>query len=157
LLGIAPKTLRLAAEGGEIEGTQANERILTMRPTGHIRQRSPKSFEIRYSLGTDKATGKDRYATATVVGTRKDAERELRRRLLTLDTGEHVDSDRITVGKWLADWLATVRGELAPKSYERYAEMVGVFGASRKESIGDAGSWCGNDRSDFKRADAPAV
>ena len=95
-----------------------------MRPTGHIRQRSPKSFEIRYSLGTDKATGKDRYATATVVGTRKDAERELRRRLRTLDTGEHVDPNRITVGKWLADWLATVRGEVAPKSYERYAEVV---------------------------------
>lgn len=95
-----------------------------MRRTGHIRQRSPKSFEIRYSLGTDKATGKDRYATATVVGTRKDAERELRRRLRTLDTGEHVDPNRITVGKWLADWLATVRGEIAPKSYERYAEVV---------------------------------
>ena len=94
-----------------------------MRPTGHIRQRSPKSYEIRYSLGTDKATGKDRYATATVVGTRKDAERELRRRLRTLDTGEHVDPNRITVAKWL-DWLATVRGEVAPKSYERYAEVV---------------------------------
>jgi hypothetical protein len=97
---------------------------LEMRPTGHIRQRSPRSFEIRYSLGTDKATGKDRYATATVVGTRKDAERELRRRLRTLDTGEHVDPNRITLGKWLADWLATVRGEVAPKSYERYAEVV---------------------------------
>jgi hypothetical protein len=48
-------------------------------------------------------------------------ERELRRRLRTLDTGEHVDPNRITVGKWLADWLATVRGEVAPKSYERNA------------------------------------
>jgi integrase len=95
-----------------------------MRRTGHIRQRSPKSFEIRYSLGTDRATGKDRYATATVVGSRKDAERELRRRLRTLDTGEHVDPNRITVAKWLADWLATVRSEVAPKSYERYAEVV---------------------------------
>ena len=95
-----------------------------MRPTGHIRQRSSKSFEIRYSLGADKATGKDRYATATVIGTRKDAERELRRRLRTLDVGEHVDPNRITLGKWLAGWLATVRGEVAPKSYERYAEVV---------------------------------
>src|SRR5258707_5724992 len=108
---------------------QANleQRILKMRPTGHIRQRSSKSFEIRYSLGTDRATGKDRYATATVVGTRKDAERELRRRLRTLDTGEHVDPNRITVGKRLADWLATVRSEVAPKSYERNAVVVAGY------------------------------
>jgi len=95
-----------------------------MRPTGHIRQRSPKSFEVRYSLGTDKATGKPRYATATVSGTRKEAERELRRRLRSIDTGEHVDPNRITVAKWLADWLSTVRGEVAPKSFERYTEVV---------------------------------
>lgn len=66
----------------------------------------------------------DSYATATVVGTRKDAERELRRLLRTVDTGEHVDPNRITVGKWLSDWLSAVRGEVAPKSYERYAEVV---------------------------------
>ena len=29
-----------------------------MRRTGHLRERSLGSFEIRYSLGTDPATGK---------------------------------------------------------------------------------------------------
>src|SRR5271168_5556149 len=52
-----------------------------MRRTGHIRERSPGAFELRYSLGTDSATGKRRMATATVRGTRKDAEKELRRLL----------------------------------------------------------------------------
>jgi hypothetical protein len=28
-----------------------------MRPTGHIRQRTPGSWELRYSLGCDPATG----------------------------------------------------------------------------------------------------
>ena len=32
----------------------------TMRTTGHIRQRTPGSWEIRYSLGTDAATRKFR-------------------------------------------------------------------------------------------------
>jgi hypothetical protein len=50
-----------------------------MRSTGHIRRRSPSSFELRYSLGTNPATGERRIATATVRGTRKDAEKELRR------------------------------------------------------------------------------
>jgi integrase len=62
-----------------------------MRHTGHFRQRSPDSWEIRYSLGTDPATGKRRIATATVRGSRKDAEKELRRLLRSLDIGEHVD------------------------------------------------------------------
>ena len=100
-----------------------------MRPTGHIRERTPGSWELRYSLGTNPATGKRRIATATVRGKRRDAgEKELRRFLLrTLDTGEHVDPTRMTVRQWLTTWLATVREEISPKSQERYAEVVHNF------------------------------
>jgi integrase len=69
-------------------------------------------------------SGKRRIATATVRGSRKDAERELRRLLRTIDTNEHVDPTRMTVGKWLAQWLDAIRGELSPKSHERYSEIV---------------------------------
>ncbi len=33
-----------------------------MRRTGHIRERSPGAFEIRYALDTDPATGKRKIA-----------------------------------------------------------------------------------------------
>ena len=36
-----------------------------MRRAGHIRERSPGSFELRYSLGTDPATGKRNIAIGT--------------------------------------------------------------------------------------------
>jgi integrase len=98
-----------------------------MRRTGHIRERSPGAFELRYTLGTDPATGKRGTATVTVRGTRKDAERELRRLLRALDTGEHVDPNRITVGEWLTTWLDASHAEVAPKSAERYAEIVNNF------------------------------
>ncbi len=94
------------------------------RRQGHIRQRSAGSFEVRYAFGTNPATGKRRIVTATVKGTRKDAERELRRQLRSLDTGEHVDPTRMTVREWLTTWLAAVRQEVAPKSHERYSEIV---------------------------------
>jgi integrase len=100
---------------------------MSMRPTGHIRQRSVGSFEIRYSLGTDPATGKRRMATTTVKGNRRTAEKELRRLLRTLDTGEHVDPTRTTVRQWLTTWLAAVREEVSPKSHERYCEIVENF------------------------------
>src|SRR4051812_19174974 len=95
-----------------------------MRRSGHIRERSRGSFELRYSLGSDAATGKRKIATSTVRGSRKDAERELRRLLRTLDTGEHVGPNRITVREWLESWLSAIRQEVAPKSFERYGEIV---------------------------------
>ena len=51
------------------------------RPTGHIRERSPRSWEIRYSLGTDPVTGKRRTIKTSVKGKRETAEKELRRLL----------------------------------------------------------------------------
>jgi integrase len=98
-----------------------------MRPTGHIRQRSRSSWELRYSLGSDPATGKRRVVTTTVRGKRRDAEKELRKLLRTLDTGEHVDPTRMTVREWLTAWLAAVKDEVAPRTHERYAEIVGNF------------------------------
>ena len=97
------------------------------RHHGHIRERSPGSWEIRYSLGTDAATGKRRSATATVRGDRKAAEAELRRLLRTRDTGEHVDPNRMTVCQWLTQWHRTVRDEVSPKTHERYGELVNNF------------------------------
>jgi integrase len=91
---------------------------------GHIRQRSHGSWELRYDFGTDPATGKRRIATSTVRGNRKDAEKELRRLLRTLDVGEHVDPTRLTVRQWLGQWLEIVRVEVSPKTFERYAGIV---------------------------------
>jgi integrase len=94
--------------------------------TGHIRQRSFGSWEIRYSLGTDPASGKRKIATATVRGSRKDAEKELRRLLRSLDTGEHVDPTRMIVRQWLTRWLETIRHEVAPRSLDRYTSIVNL-------------------------------
>jgi hypothetical protein len=98
-----------------------------MRRTGHIRERSPGSFELRYSLGTDPATGKRKIATTTIRGTRKDADRELRRLLRAVDTGEHVDANRMTIAQWLDTWLKAIAEEVAPKTHERYEEIVSHF------------------------------
>jgi integrase len=98
-----------------------------MRRAGHIRERAPGRWELRYALGTDAATGRRRVATTTVRGTRKEAERELRRLLHSLDTGEHVTRNRLTVRDWLATWLSAIRQEVSPRTVERYAEIVNNF------------------------------
>src|SRR5271156_5759988 len=95
-----------------------------MRRMGHIRQRSPGSFELRYSFGRNPKTGRPRTVTTTIKGNRRAAEKELRRLLHTIDAGEHVDPIRMTVREWLVQWLGSVRTEIAPKSYERYEDTV---------------------------------
>src|SRR5947207_4484653 len=95
--------------------------------TGHIRERSPGSFELRYSLGTDPATGKRRIATATVKGGKKDAERELRRLLRMVDTGETIEPGKILSRDWFAEWLRIARPEISPLTYRLYDVAVRLY------------------------------
>jgi integrase len=98
-----------------------------MRARGTIKSRSPGSYRIRYTLGRDPVSGKRRFGTATVRGTRKEAEQELVRLLRAVHTGEHVDPSRVTVGDWLGLWIASTRAEVSPKTHERYAEIVRCY------------------------------
>jgi integrase len=98
-----------------------------MRPRGTIKSRSPGSYRIRYSLARDPVSGRRRFGTATVRGTRKDAEQELVRLLRTIDTGEHVDPSRVTLREWLELWIASTKVEVSPKTHERYAEIVRCY------------------------------
>jgi integrase len=98
-----------------------------MRRNGHIRERSPGSFELRYSLGTDLATGRRKVATTTVKGSRKEAEKELRRLLRTVDTGEHIEPHRVTVREYLDGWIAAIKDEIEPTTHKRYAELVSHY------------------------------
>jgi len=98
-----------------------------MRHNGHIRQRSKDSFEIRYNLGNDPLTGKRRTVTTTIKGERKEAEKELRRLLRSLDTNEHVEPNKIRVGDYLTQWLDASRSQVSPKTHERYTELINHF------------------------------
>jgi hypothetical protein len=53
--------------------------------TGHIRQRSPGSWEIKFDAGRDPVTGKRKTRFVTVKGGKKAVQQELRRLLGTVD------------------------------------------------------------------------
>ena len=103
-----------------------------MRTTGHIRRRTPGSWELRYSLGRDPATGKRQTITTTVKGCRKDAEKELRRLLRTVDVGDHVAPDKVTLTAWVEHWIAIGcpgqrRQKVGQLSQERYAQLLRMY------------------------------
>jgi len=72
---------------------------------GHIRQRSKGSWSIWVDLGRDPETGKRKQQTLTVRGTKRDAERELRNLLQSLEMGSYVKPSRLTLGEWLEQWI----------------------------------------------------
>jgi integrase len=87
---------------------------------GHIRPRSPGSFELRYRVGA-------KTVTTTFRGGKRDAERELRRLLRLVDENQHPnDPDRLTLAQWLERWLGQVRGETAPQTHLRYESVCRV-------------------------------
>jgi len=91
---------------------------------GHIRQRTKGSWSIVIDVGRDPETGKRRQQWHTVKGTKRDAERELREILHSLETGAYVKPSQITLGEWLEEWLnGYVEVNCSPRTKASY-EMI---------------------------------
>jgi len=92
---------------------------------GHIRQRSKGSWTIWVDLGRDPETGKRKQQTFTVHGTKRDAERELRDLLHSLEAGSYIKPSRITLGQWLEQWCQSyVAMHCSTRTAESYQSEV---------------------------------
>ena len=92
---------------------------------GSIRRRGVKSWELTIDLGRDPVTGQRQRRFANVKGTRRDAERVLAARIHAIETGTDIDAPKITVAEYLQRWLRDyAKPDVAPRTYERYAEIV---------------------------------
>lgn len=66
---------------------------------GGIDERGENVFRLRW-----RANGK-RHAKS-FHGTKVEARKELRALTTAVDTGEHVDPNKMTVGQWIDQWIA---------------------------------------------------
>lgn len=91
---------------------------------GSIRQQGKQSWEVRIYIGR-REDGRKLYRSHTVHGNKKDAQRELAKLLHEFNTGAYVEPSRMTVKEYLERWLQDyARSSVAPKTFERYAEIV---------------------------------
>ena len=85
---------------------------------GHLRQRSPQSWEIRW-----RADGKAH--TRTIRGSKRDAQTALRAALSAVDRGEHVTPKKLSVGAFVNErigvWNVTERTR---ENYRTIAKML---------------------------------
>jgi integrase len=93
--------------------------------TGHVRQRSAGSWEIKFDAGRDPITGKRKTRYVTVKGGKKAAQQELRRLLSTVDEGRFVEPSKMTLAQYLEQWLDEhARHRVSGKTFERYRELL---------------------------------
>ena len=77
-------------------------------PRGNVRQRSKlrqDSWTVQVYMGRDPDTGKKRYHSEAVLGTKALAERRLTELLQELDRGVLAQSSGLTLGEYLDEWL----------------------------------------------------
>ena len=98
---------------------------------GSIRQRSKvrkNSWTVQVYLGVDPVTGKKRYRSEAVVGTRAQAQRRLMELLRELDMGGVPGPSGLTVGEYLADWLRDSSGStVTSRTLEGYRDHVRLY------------------------------
>ena len=75
---------------------------------GTVRQRSKvrkDSWTVQVYIGVDLKTGKKRYHSEAVKGTKAQAQRRMTELLREIDTGNFVERSGLTVGQYLERWL----------------------------------------------------
>jgi integrase len=90
---------------------------------GNITRRGKSSWRLKFDLGTDPVSGERRTEYVTVKGTKKDAERELNKRLTQIDGGTYVAKSGETIAEHVRGWLAGSH-DLAETTRERFERLV---------------------------------
>jgi integrase len=93
---------------------------------GHIRERSPGHWAIVIDVH-DSQTGKRKRRWHSFAGTKRQAQVEAARLLTELKGGTAVEPSRLTVATFLEKWLAHIKPQVAPRTIERYAEIVAKY------------------------------
>jgi integrase len=89
---------------------------------GGIDKRGPDVWRLRYRVN-------GRRFTKTFHGSKQDARTELRKLLKSVDDGEYVAPDKITLGAWIDQWIAIGapgqrKKRVGRRTLQRYGELL---------------------------------
>ena len=90
---------------------------------GHIRERSPGHWAIVIDV-SDSQGGKRKQRWHSFKGTKRQAQIECARLIAELQNGTAVEPSRMTVADFFERWIEHMRGQVSPRSHERYAEIA---------------------------------
>ena len=91
---------------------------------GQIRKRGERTWLVRVYLGRDPATGKRKWLSRTVHGTRRDAAAVLNGLLRDRDMGRLTIPSGMPLGEFVKKWLADVRARVRPRTATGYEDVL---------------------------------
>jgi integrase len=91
---------------------------------GSIKQRSPGSYTITIYLGKDPVTKKKKWHTATVRGSKRDAQTECAKLIAAITGGGFSEPNKVRVAEFLERWLTHVTTQVDARTHVGYAEKV---------------------------------
>ena len=77
------------------------------RRAGQIIDRGERKWLVRWHVGQNPETGKYRYKSKTVHGTKRDAQKFLNGLLRSRDLGTYAEPSKVSVDQYLDRWLRT--------------------------------------------------
>lgn len=97
------------------------------RSAGQLIQRGDRTWLVRIYIGRDE-NGKRKYHNKTIKGTKRDAQRYLSKVIREMDTGEFVEPSRLTVAKYMAEWLEKAAAtRLRPATLENHRYRIDKY------------------------------
>lgn len=88
---------------------------------GSITKRGEKKYLIRVWMGRDPVTGKALRPGFMFHGTKKEAQKELARRVQAFESGAYITDEKFTLNQFIEDWLEkTLPSEVKPRTLETY-------------------------------------
>jgi integrase len=90
---------------------------------GHIRERSPGRWAIVIDI-RDPETGRRKRKWHSFEGTKREAQTECSRLITAVNGGGYAEPSKLKLGEYLETWLGNVQTQLAPKTFERYSDIV---------------------------------
>ncbi len=99
-----------------------------MQVSGHLRKRETKgdksSYQIIIELPVNPTTGKRNRIYKTVRGTKKEAEKVMRKMMDDLENHTYVKDNKITVAEYLKIWFDLYLTDLSPTTLKGYEYQI---------------------------------
>ena len=89
---------------------------------GHVVERSPGKWAIVLDIYGEDGKRRRKWHTFHTTSKRK-AEEECARLVASMTGGTYIEPTKQTVAEFLEEWLSFIRPSVAPKTWERYAEL----------------------------------
>ena len=93
---------------------------------GHLQQRGARTWRLKFDIGRDAGSGRRVTRFVTFHGTKREAQSELARLIAGVNSGNFVETSKLTVATYLRSWIEiTEVVSVSPKTAERYRELIG--------------------------------